>query len=76
MSSNVDQLYHQIESDPSYRKALFRQALQDPQGALKSISEIGDKLGLPVSVEEVKEYLAKLDDTDAKQWFIKARGGL
>ncbi len=74
--SNVDQLYHRIEENSSYRKALFRQALQDPQGALKSIVQIGDDLGLPVSIEDVKEYLAHLDDTDTKQWFIKARGGL
>ena len=76
MSTNVDQLYHRIEGDPSYRKQLFRQALQDPQGALRSISVIGDELGLPVSVEEVKEYLAQLDDTETKQWLMKARGGL
>jgi len=76
MSSNADQLYHRIEEDPKYRKGLFRQALQDPQGALKSICDIGDDLDLPVSVEEVKEYLARLDDTETKQWLIKARGGL
>ena len=52
------------------------QALQDPQGALKAISEIGDDLGLPVSTEEVKEYLSQLDDKETKQWLIKARGGL
>ncbi len=76
MNSNADQLYHRIEEDPNYRKGLFRQALQDPQGALKSICDIGDDLGLPVSEEEVKEYLAKLDDNETKQWLIKARGGL
>ncbi len=76
MSINADQLYKRIEEDPEYRKGLFRQALQDPQGALKSICDIGDDLGLPVSVAEVKEYLASLDDTETKQWLIKARGGL
>ena len=76
MSSNADQLYQKIEEDPKYRKGLFCQALQDPQGALKSICDIGDDLGLPVSVEEVKDYLASLEDTETKQWFIKARGGL
>ena len=76
MSNNADQLYRRIEEDPKYRKALFRQALQDPQGALQSICDIGNDLGLPVSIEEVKEYLAKLDDTETKQWLMKARGGL
>ncbi len=76
MSSNAQELYHRIESDPDYRKALFRQALQNPKGALKAISEIGDDLGLPVTAEEVKEYLSQLDDLETKQWLIKARGGL
>ena len=76
MSSNADQLYRRIEEDPTYSKGLFRQALQDPQGALQSICDIGEDLGLPVSVEEVKEYLASIDDTETKQWLIKARGGL
>ena len=76
MSNNAQELYRRIEADQSYTKALFRQALQNPQGALKAISEIGDDLGLPVTTEEVKEYLSQLDDNETKQWFIKARGGL
>ncbi len=76
MSNNAEELYRRIESDPSYTKALFRQALQNPQGALKTISEIGDDLGLPVTAEEIKSYLSELDDLETKQWLIKARGGL
>ncbi len=76
MSSNAAKLYKRIEADPSYTKLLFRQALQDPQGALKAIAEMGDDLGLPVTVEEVKDYLATLDDMETKQWLMKARGGL
>ena len=76
MGGNAPQLYKRIESDHGYTQILFRQALQDPQGALKSICEIGDSLGLPVTADEVKEYLATLDDADTKQWLIKARGGL
>ncbi|WP_036902093.1 MULTISPECIES: hypothetical protein [Prochlorococcus] len=76
MSSNAAKLYHKIEADASYTKMLFRQALQDPQGALKSICDIGEQIGLPVTKEEVKEYLSTLDDSDTKQWLIKARGGL
>ena len=52
------------------------EALQDPQGALQSICDLGETLDLPVTVEEVKDYLAKMDDQDTKQWLIKARGGL
>ncbi|KGG16853.1 MULTISPECIES: hypothetical protein [unclassified Prochlorococcus] len=76
MTSNVAELYQRIEAEPAYRRALFRQALQNPQGALQTISEIGDDLGLPVTAEEVKEYLSQLDDMETKQWLIKARGGL
>ncbi len=76
MSGNAEDLYRRIESDPAYRKPLFRQALQNPQGALKSILQIGEDLGLSVTEEEVKEYLSKLDDSETKQWLIKARGGL
>ncbi len=76
MSSNVGRLYQKIESDPSYTKMLFRQALQDPQGALKAICEIGEHLGIPVTPEEVKKYISTLDDSETKQWLIKARGGL
>ncbi len=76
MTSNAEELYHRIESDENYRKTLFRQALQDPQGALEAISEIGKDLGLPVTSKEVKEYLSQLDDLETKQWLVKARGGL
>ncbi len=76
MNSNAAKLYRRIEENPQYRTGLFCQALQDPQGALKSICDIGEELGLPVTVQEVKEYLAKIEDTETKQWLIKARGGL
>ncbi len=76
MTINAEKLYKKIESDPSYTKLLFRQALQDPQGALKTICEIGQEVGLPVTQEEVKNYLSTLDDLETKQWLVKARGGL
>ena len=76
MSSNAPELYKRIEADATHTKALFRMALQDPQGAIRTICEIGESVGLPVSPEEVKSYLSTLDDFDTKQWLIKARGGL
>ena len=76
MSGNAAELYKRIASDEGYTQVLFRQALQDPQGALDAICEIGKTLGLPVTPEEVKNYLDTLDDLDTKQWLIKARGGL
>ena len=76
MSNNAAELYKRIKADPQKTQSLFCQALQDPQGALNSICEIGNQLGLPVTSDEVKTYLAALEDSDTKQWIIKARGGL
>tara|TARA_Y100001968_G_C19028930_1_gene558865 strand:+ start:359 stop:589 length:231 start_codon:yes stop_codon:yes gene_type:complete len=76
MSGNAPELYKRIQADHSITQILFRQALQDPQGALKAICEIGQSIDLPVTSEEVKAYLATLEDSDTKQWLIKARGGL
>ena len=76
MRSNAEQLYQRIQKDPDHTQVLFRQALQDPQGALDAICDLGDSVGLPVTPEEVKAYLASIDDGPTKQWLIKARGGL
>ena len=76
MENNASRLYKQIQENPEQTQALFRQALQDPQGALQAICEIGDKAGLPVTVQEIKTHLMALDSEDTKQWFVKARGGL
>ncbi len=76
MSSNAAQLYQLIQKNPEHTQELFRQALQDPQGALEMICELGKSVGLPVTTQEVKEYVASLDDEETKKWLIKARGGL
>ena len=76
MASNAASLYAQISSNPEQTQALFRQALQDPNGAMASICSLGDALGLPVTAQEVREHLASLDDEESQRWLIKARGGL
>ncbi len=76
MSTNAAELYQRIKADPKHSQRLFRQALQDPQGALNEICQLGSTLGLPVTIDEVKEYLAGVDDINTKQWLVKARGGL
>ena len=76
MSANAAALYEQIRSNPDQTQALFRQALQDPSGAMACICQLGDDLGLPVTPDEVKAHLASLDDADTSRWVIKARGGL
>ncbi len=76
MSNNAAELYKRIKADPEHTQILFRQALQDPQGALNAICQLGQSLGLPVTSDEVKAYLEGIDDIDTKQWLIKARGGL
>ncbi len=76
-SSNAEELYKRIQEDPDSTQALFRQALQDPNGALKAICDLGESFGLPVTPEEVKAYLARVDDdAETNKWLIKARGGL
>ena len=76
MSSNASTLYAQISSNPEQPQALFRQALQDPNGAMESICGLGQQLGLPVTPQEVREHLASLEDEDSQRWLVKARGGL
>ena len=76
MSGNAAELYKLINADSNKKQELFRQALQNPKGAMKSICEFGIEMNLPVTSEEVKEYLSTVDDLDTKQWLIKARGGL
>ena len=76
MSGNAAELYKLINADPGKKQDLFRQALQNPKGALEAICALGIEMNLPVTSEEVKEYLSSIDDLDTKQWIIKARGGL
>jgi hypothetical protein len=74
--SNAAELYGRISQDVELTQSLFRQALQDPSGAISRIVSIGQDQGLPVTVEEVRAHIASLDDSATKQWLIKARGGL
>tara|TARA_Y100001968_G_scaffold35953_1_gene27555 strand:- start:422 stop:652 length:231 start_codon:yes stop_codon:yes gene_type:complete len=76
MSSNAAELYKLINDDPDKKQFLFRQALQNPKGAMEAICALGNEMNLPVTADEVKEYLSTIDDLDTKQWLIKARGGL
>ena len=76
MASNAAALYAHISSNPEQTQALFRQALQDPTGAMASICSLGNELGLPVTDKEVREHLASLDDEESQRWLVKARGGL
>ena len=76
MSGNAAKLYKLISADPKKKQDLFRQALQNPKGAMQSICSFGIEMNLPVTSEEVKEYLITIDDSETKQWLIKARGGM
>ena len=76
MTANAAALYERIRSNPDQTQALFRQALQDPTGAMDCICRLGDDLGLPVTPDEVKAHLASLDDADTSHWLIKAHDGL
>ncbi len=76
MSGNAAELYKLINADPGKKQDLFRQALQNPKGAMEAICALGNQMNLPVTSEEVQEYLSTIDDLETKQWLIKARGGL
>ena len=74
--SNAAELYAKIEQDRDLTRALFRQALQNPDGAIKAICQVGEQLNLPVTDDDVKVFINSLDDELSKQWLVKARGGL
>ena len=74
--SNAAALYQRIEQDRELTRALFRQALQNPQGAITAICQVGEQMNLPVTTDEVTTYINSLDDELSKQWLVKARGGL
>ena len=74
--SNAAALYQRIEQDRDLTRALFRQALQNPQGAITAICQVGEQMNLPVTTDEVTTYINSLDDELSKQWLVKARGGL
>ena len=76
MTGHAAALYERIRSNPEQTQALFRQALQDPTGAMDSICQFGADQGLPVTPDEVRQHLASLDDEASRRWVIKARGGL
>jgi hypothetical protein len=75
-AANAAELYSRISADAELTQALFRQALQDPSGALSRIVQIGEEQGLPVTAELVRAHLASLEDGDTSHWLLKARGGL
>ena len=76
MGSNAAELYERIRSNPDQTQALFRQALQDPNGAMEAICALGAQLNLPVTADEVRSHLNTLGDSDTSRWVVKARGGL
>jgi hypothetical protein len=75
-ANNAAELYARISADHDLTQALFRQALQDPSGAISRIIDLGQQFGLPVSSQEIRTYISSLDDSVSKQWLVKARGGL
>lgn len=75
-SDHARALYERISADTELTQKLFRQALQDPNGALDRIVGLGEAYGLPVSRDQVKAHVASLQDGASKQWLLKARGGL
>ena len=69
-------LYDLVRGDEQLTRALFRQALQDPQGTLDQLLAIADAKGLDVSRADITAYLNTSADDATRQWLVKARGGL
>ena len=44
MSGNAAELYKLINADPGKKQDLFRQALQNPKGAMESICALGNQM--------------------------------
>jgi hypothetical protein len=74
--SPASRLYDLIRADAELTRSLFRQALQDPSGTIARIRQLGHDHGLAISDEEIRHFVASLDDDASKQWLVKARGGL
>ena len=76
MSSNAEKLYNLIANDSKMKQSLFLIALTNPKSALDKICNMGNELDIPVTKEEVIDYLSTIDDEATKMWLVKARGGL
>ena len=76
MSSNAEKLYNLIANDSKMKQSLFLIALTNPKSALEKICNMGNELDIPVTKEEVIDYLSTIDDEATKMWLVKARGGL
>ena len=72
----ISKKFRNFQEFPKKKQDLFRQALQNPKGAMQAICALGNEVNLPVTSDEVKEYLSTIEDLDTKQWLLKARGGL
>lgn len=70
------QLYDAIRQDRQLTASLYRQALNDPGGTVKRLVALAAEWGLSVSAEDVRRFVAELEDPDSRRWLDKARGGL
>ena len=70
------QLYDIISQDRQLTTSLYRQALNDPGGTVKRLVALAAEKGLSVSAEEVRHFVAELEDPSSRRWLDKARGGL
>ena len=70
------QLYDAISQDPQLTASLYRQALNDPGGTVKRLVALAAGRGLSVSAEDVRRFVAELEDPSSRRWLDKARGGL
>ena len=70
------ELYDIISRDQQLTASLYRQALNDPGGTVKRLVALAAERGLSVSADEVRRFVAGLEDPGSRRWLDKARGGL
>ena len=70
------QLYDAVRQDRQLTASLYRQALNDPGGTVKRLVALAAERGLAVSAEDVRRFVAELEDPGSRHWLDKARGGL
>lgn len=70
------QLYDAIRQDQQLTASLYRQALNDPGGTVKRLVALAAERGLSISAEDVRHFVAELEDPESRRWLDKARGGL
>lgn len=62
------QLYDAIRQDRQLTASLYHQALNESGGALNRLVALTAERGLSVSAENVRHFVADLEDPESRRW--------